>query len=213
MPDEMRVAGIVGFSGYGKTTLICRLVQYLASQGQRVAVFKHDGHLEQSYSEEVWPDWQKPGSDTDVYARAGAASTVLFAAGHSLYYQRLAQHASSSPVSSVEQANYWLERLAMQCQRPQFVLVEGVKDAPWPKLAIAPDERRLLELLRIPMSNLRAVVLWNHSESQLDKECSFGDMNPISSQTIAGGAAFLGLPVLPADQPRQLLEALGWESM
>lgn len=65
------VIGICGFSGSGKTTLIESVLPILKSSGLTVAVLKHDAH---------GLVMDRPGKDTDRFARAGAASVFAHSA-------------------------------------------------------------------------------------------------------------------------------------
>lgn len=66
------VVAIVGYSNSGKTRVATHLVRTLAGWGYRVAAVKHchEGH-----------DIDRPGSDTDLLQRAGAATVVASSPG------------------------------------------------------------------------------------------------------------------------------------
>lgn len=68
-PRELRVIGLVGSSGSGKTTVIEQLVPLLAHRGLRVGVIKHAHH---------GFDMDRPGKDS-YRARAAGAAQVLVA--------------------------------------------------------------------------------------------------------------------------------------
>ncbi|GAA0723938.1 molybdopterin-guanine dinucleotide biosynthesis protein B [Halorubrum trapanicum] len=61
------VVGVAGPSGAGKTTLVERLVDTFAAEGERVATVKSIHHA-------IEPD--EPGTDTHRHRTAGAAATV-----------------------------------------------------------------------------------------------------------------------------------------
>lgn len=67
----MRVVGITGFSGVGKTTLLEGLIPELKAQGLRVSVVKHAHH---------GFDIDHPGKDTWRHRRAGAFEVVAASA-------------------------------------------------------------------------------------------------------------------------------------
>jgi molybdopterin-guanine dinucleotide biosynthesis protein B len=63
----MKVVGLAGFSGAGKTTLVERLIPVLKRHGQRVSVVKHAHHKF---------DIDHPGKDTYRHRAAGAFEVV-----------------------------------------------------------------------------------------------------------------------------------------
>lgn len=67
----MRVIGLAGWSGSGKTSLIVRLLPLLKGQGLRVSTLKHAHH---------GFDIDQPGKDSHAHRLAGA-SEVLVASG------------------------------------------------------------------------------------------------------------------------------------
>ena len=66
-----KALSIVGFSGSGKTELICRLLDWLVRQGLKVAVLKHTHHH----------DPGDQGKDTWRFRQAGARVVALAAPG------------------------------------------------------------------------------------------------------------------------------------
>ena len=76
----MRVIGIAGWSGAGKTTLIVKLIPYLRERGITVSTLKHAHHAF---------DVDQPGKDSYLHREAGArevlvASSRRFALMHEL---------------------------------------------------------------------------------------------------------------------------------
>jgi molybdopterin-guanine dinucleotide biosynthesis protein B len=67
----MKVLGLTGWSGAGKTTLIVKLIPELVSRGLRVSTIKHAHHTF---------DIDKPGKDSHRH-RAAGATEVLVASG------------------------------------------------------------------------------------------------------------------------------------
>lgn len=66
-PHNWPVAGVCGFSGAGKTTLIEAVVPRFIARGLAVAVVKHDAH---------GLTIDRPGKDSDRFFRAGATVVV-----------------------------------------------------------------------------------------------------------------------------------------
>ena len=70
----MRVIGLAGWSGAGKTTLIEKLIPELRRRGYSVSTLKHAHHAF---------DMDRPGKDSHRHREAGAAQ-VLVASAHRL---------------------------------------------------------------------------------------------------------------------------------
>lgn len=112
----MRLIGLAGWSGAGKTTLIARLLPELIARGVTVSTVKHAHH---SF------DVDRPGKDSWVHREAGAtevlvASDARFALMHEL---------RGAPAPSLAAL---LEKLAPV----DLVIVEGFKRDPHPKIEV-----------------------------------------------------------------------------
>lgn len=112
----MPIVSVVGRTDSGKTTLIERLLPELARHGCRVATIKHHHHGDF--------EADHPGKDSWRHARAGAIATAL-AGG-----RRLAVFQDVDAQPSPEE----IARLFVR--RPDLVLTEGFKDAPYPKIEV-----------------------------------------------------------------------------
>ncbi|MBX5482623.1 MAG: molybdopterin-guanine dinucleotide biosynthesis protein B [Myxococcaceae bacterium] len=104
---------VVGWSGAGKTCLIERLIPALAAHGWKVAALKHtpDAH-----------PLDRPGSDTERFARAGATAWAIWSA--------------STLRLSVETGWETALDLVAQSGEADLILVEGWKDGPLPKIEV-----------------------------------------------------------------------------
>ncbi len=110
----MKVLGIAGWSGSGKTALVTALIPCLRARGFSVSTIKHAHHdlaLDQ------------PGKDSYRHREAGAAEVILAgAAGFALF--------SAQPVEP------GLEALLTRLAPVDLVLVEGFRAYDFPKIEV-----------------------------------------------------------------------------
>lgn len=112
----MRVIGLAGWSGAGKTTLIVKLIPLLRSRGLTVSTLKHAHHAF---------DIDKPGKDSFLHREAGA-SEVLVASANRFALMHELRGAPEPPLADL------LARLSPV----DLVLVEGYKRDSHAKLEI-----------------------------------------------------------------------------
>ena len=112
----MNVIGFRGFSGAGKTTLVEQLVSGLKARGLRVSVVKHAHHDF---------DIDHVGKDSWRHRKAGAFEVVI-ASDRRLAIMREYE----------AQADPDVHALIAELSACDWVLVEGFKSAPIPKLEI-----------------------------------------------------------------------------
>jgi molybdopterin-guanine dinucleotide biosynthesis adapter protein len=112
----MKLFGIAGWSGMGKTTLLERLVPELIARGQRVSLIKHS-------HKDIEID--RPGKDSFRLREAGCSEVLL------LGNQRwaLMHELREDPEPPLP---YLLSRL----QHCDLVLIEGFKSGEFPKLEV-----------------------------------------------------------------------------
>ncbi|GGK49916.1 molybdopterin-guanine dinucleotide biosynthesis protein MobB [Salinarimonas ramus] len=113
----MRVIGITGWSGAGKTTLVTKLIPALAGRGLTVATMKHAHH---------GFDVDQPGKDSRLHRDAGGRE-VLVASGRRVALVR--ELAPDEPEPS-------LGALLARLSPADVVLVEGWKGWAHPKIAV-----------------------------------------------------------------------------
>ena len=113
-----KALALVGPSNSGKTELICRLLEWFANQGLRVAVLKHSHH------QQIGDD----GKDTGRYRQAGARLVALAAPG---LLQITRSSSQEPPLEAI---------LAELAPMADFILVEGYKTSDLPKVGLAPPD-------------------------------------------------------------------------
>ena len=112
----MKVLGITGYSGMGKTTLLERLVPELRSRGLRVSLIKHS-------DKDIEVD--KPGKDSYRLREAGCHEVLVLG-------QR--RWALMHELPAAEEPS--LEDLLSRLHGCDLVLVEGFKHGHFPKLEV-----------------------------------------------------------------------------
>jgi molybdopterin-guanine dinucleotide biosynthesis adapter protein len=109
----LRAVAVVGFSNCGKTTLICKLLTLAQALGYRVAALKHSHKT---------LEVDQPGKDTWRFRQAGARAVALTAPG----ILQVTHVVTGDPPMAAA--------LAALPGNLDFVLVEGYKSGPLPKI-------------------------------------------------------------------------------
>jgi len=112
----MRVIGLAGWSGAGKTTLMTKLIPQLVARGLKVSTIKHAHH---SF------DLDQPGKDSHRHRRAGATEVLVSSAMRWALLHELRGAAQMQ-----------LEDLIGKLTPVDLVIVEGFKHALHPKLEV-----------------------------------------------------------------------------
>jgi molybdopterin-guanine dinucleotide biosynthesis adapter protein len=112
----MKIFGIAGHSGMGKTTLLERLVPEIASRGLVVSLIKHS-HKN--------IDIDRPGKDSYRLRESGCKEVLLLGNDRWALMHELRGAAEPS-------LDYLLDRM----QHCDLVLIEGFKDGGFPKLEV-----------------------------------------------------------------------------
>jgi molybdopterin-guanine dinucleotide biosynthesis protein B len=112
----MKVIGIAGWSGAGKTTLISRAIPYLRQQGLRVSVIKHAHH---DFDVDV------PGKDSWMHRQSGAEEVLVSSA------KRWALMHELRGAAELE-----LPELLKKMSPVDLVVIEGFKSQPHRKIEV-----------------------------------------------------------------------------
>ena len=107
---EPYIFAVCGYKNTGKTTLITKLIPVLARHGYKAAVIKHDGH-------DFEPD--VPGTDSFRHRKAGACGTAVFSARRMMVAKEFPGITERELVQAFPEAD--------------VILLEGLKDSPYPK--------------------------------------------------------------------------------
>lgn len=119
----MKAIAIIGYHHTGKTTAVTALVTALTARGHRVATIK-DIHSEKFRADTA-------GTNSALHVAAGSIQTV--ARG---LYDTAVIHPRPLPLSEI-----------VPGIEADFLIIEGMKDAPMPKIICAEDELQLQELI------------------------------------------------------------------
>jgi molybdopterin-guanine dinucleotide biosynthesis protein B len=112
----VRIFGLAGWSGSGKTHLVARLLPVLIARGLTVSTVKHAHHAF---------DVDKPGKDSWVHRSAGAGEVMISSANR---WALMHEHRGAPEAS--------LETLIGHMTPVDLILVEGFKTHAHPKLEI-----------------------------------------------------------------------------
>jgi molybdopterin-guanine dinucleotide biosynthesis protein B len=112
----MKVIGLAGWSGAGKTMLLSRVIPHLLEEGLRVSVIKHAHH---SFDIDV------PGKDSWVHRQSGATEVLVSSGRRWALMHELRQ--AAEPL---------LPELLAKLSRVDLVVVEGFKSGPQRKIEV-----------------------------------------------------------------------------
>ncbi len=110
----MKVLGVIGWSGSGKTTLLTALIPCFKARGFSVSTIKHAHHRF---------ELDQPGKDSFLHRQAGAQEVIVANDGQSALFREHVQAPG-------------LRALLARLEPVDLVLVEGFKNAPYPKLEV-----------------------------------------------------------------------------
>src|SRR5262249_24830504 len=112
----MRIIGLAGWSGAGKTTLVAKLIPAITARGLRVSTLKHAHHAF---------DVDQPGKDSYMHRMAGATEVLVSSQNRFALMHEL----RGAPELTLPQ-------LLANLGPVDLVITEGYKRDPHPKLGV-----------------------------------------------------------------------------
>lgn len=112
----MRVIGLAGWSGAGKTTLVSRLIPALGARGMSVSTLKHAHH---------GFDVDTPGKDSHMHRLAGAREVLVSSGRRWALMRELRGEAEAT-----------LAELLARLSPVDLVIVEGFRRAPHARIEV-----------------------------------------------------------------------------
>lgn len=112
----MKVIGLAGWSGAGKTTLVSRLIPHFVAEGLRISTIKHAHH---SFDVDV------PGKDSWIHRQSGATEVLVSSDQRWALMHEL--RGASEPR---------LPELLAKLSHVDLVIVEGFKSDPHRKIEV-----------------------------------------------------------------------------
>ncbi|MCK6152309.1 molybdopterin-guanine dinucleotide biosynthesis protein B [Paenibacillus silvae] len=163
---------VVGYKNTGKTTMTASLIAGLTAKGLQVAAIKHDGHDHFEMDQE--------GTDSYQFGKAGAVAVAVM---------------SSHRTAVVKQQHTRLEDMLKEFCQYDWVVIEGFKDAAYPKLVMVRHANDLA--LVNQLQSVVGIVFWSpdlleEAESRGDK--SFSSFLFNDKQTIVEAVVQLNRP-------------------
>jgi len=112
----MRIIGLAGWSGAGKTTLVAKLIPSITARGLKVSTLKHAHHAF---------DVDQPGKDSYMHRMAGATEVLVSSQNRFALMHEL----RGAPELT-------LAELLARLSPVDLVIIEGYKRDPHPKLEV-----------------------------------------------------------------------------
>jgi len=135
---------IVGYKNTGKTTLTAALIRHFSSMGLKVAAIKHDGHDHFEMDQE--------GTDSYQFGESGASAVVVMSEKRTAIMERQATK---------------LEDMLSYLSGYDWIVVEGFKDASYPKFVMVREEKDLT--LVNQLKGVVGIISWLPSEQFIER--------------------------------------------
>jgi molybdopterin-guanine dinucleotide biosynthesis protein B len=129
---------VVGYKNAGKTTLVCEWIKVLKQQGYRVGSLKHDAHEF---------EMDREGTDTWAHRSAGADAVAI---------------TSKHQTAFIESVETPLTELIRRMGHLDIILIEGFKQALWPKVVLVKSQEDLELIGRL--QQVVAIITWESLE-------------------------------------------------
>lgn len=142
---------IVGYKNTGKTTLTATLIRHFSSMGLKVAAIKHDGHDHFEMDQE--------GTDSYRFGESGATAVVVISEKRTAIMERKATR---------------LEEMLSHLSGYDWIVIEGFKDAPYPKFVMVREENDLT--LVDQLEGVVGIISWLSSEQCMEPSIVSRDM-------------------------------------
>ncbi|MGQ8873151.1 molybdopterin-guanine dinucleotide biosynthesis protein B [Paenibacillus sp. TSA_86.1] len=130
-----KIIQVVGYKNTGKTTMTATFIAGLTAKGLKVAAIKHDGHDHF--------EMDQKGTDSYQFGKAGAEAVVVI---------------SQKRTAIIKQHHTRLDEMLSQFPDYDWIVIEGFKDAPYPKLVMV-READDLTLVR-KLEHVVGIVFW-----------------------------------------------------
>ncbi|WP_339309706.1 molybdopterin-guanine dinucleotide biosynthesis protein B [Paenibacillus sp. FSL k6-2145] len=135
---------IVGYKNTGKTTLTAALIRHFSSMGLKVAAIKHDGHDHFEMDQE--------GTDSYQFGESGASAVVVMSEKRTAIMERQATK---------------LEDMLSHLSGYDWIVIEGFKDASYPKFVMVREEEDLT--LVDQLKGVVGMISWLPSEQFIER--------------------------------------------
>ncbi|WP_458122857.1 molybdopterin-guanine dinucleotide biosynthesis protein B [Paenibacillus sp. Z3-2] len=133
--EKPYIIQIVGYKNTGKTTMTAAIIGYFSSMGLKVAAIKHDGHDHFEMDQE--------GTDSYLFGEAGASAVVVM---------------SEKRTSIMERQATKLEDMLSHLSGYDWIVIEGFKEASYPKFVMVREEKDLILIDRL--EGVMGVISW-----------------------------------------------------
>ena len=134
---------IVGYKNTGKTTMTAAIIEHFFSMGLKVAAIKHDGHDHFEMDQE--------GTDSYRFGKAGASAVVVMSEKRTAIMERQATR---------------LEDMLSHLSGYDWIVIEGFKEASYPKFVMVREEKDLNLIDRL--EGVVGMISWLPSDQVME---------------------------------------------